>query len=180
MEYLWLYITSFCLSYEKKRKIEDCFFEKRHTPVGTGSAASCCFSRNSQMRTLPSSEHEINCLSEKKISDKKKTEHHGGPMLNLQWKKSEEPSNAFIQLVAGTDKNHNFNIALQCRVKALFRKGTHCIVTLTHCIVIYISPPFFKMHSGKQGMNILSSPLPSSHYISSQGASHSESILHRK
>lgn len=86
--------------------------------------------------------------------------------------------------MAGTDKNHNFNMALQCRVKALFRKGTHCIVTSTHCIVIYISSPFFKMHSEKQGMNytynILSSPPPSSHYISSQGASHSESILHRK
>lgn len=43
----------------------------RHTPVGTGSAASCCFSRTSQMRTLPSSEHEINCLSEQKAGEKK-------------------------------------------------------------------------------------------------------------
>jgi len=52
-------------------------------PVGTGSAASCCFSLNSQMRTLPSSEHEINCLSEQKISNKKRMR-HGGPMRNLQ------------------------------------------------------------------------------------------------
>lgn len=36
------------------------------TPVWTGSAASCCFSRTSHMRTAPSSEHEINCLSEQK------------------------------------------------------------------------------------------------------------------
>lgn len=49
------------------------FLRKKYTPVGTGSAAICCFSRNSQMRTLPSSEHEINCLSEQKISDKKST-----------------------------------------------------------------------------------------------------------
>lgn len=50
-----------------------------HAPVGTGSAASCCFSRTSQMRTLPSSEHEINCLSEQKARQKKSERVLGRP-----------------------------------------------------------------------------------------------------
>jgi hypothetical protein len=57
---------------------ERCQLLAKDTPVGTGSAVSCCFSRNSQMRTLPSSEHEINCLSEQKTSDTK-TGHQGRP-----------------------------------------------------------------------------------------------------
>lgn len=145
---MWLYIIAFLLSFTWEKK-KDCLFEKGYTPVGTGSAAICCFSRNSQMRTLPSSEHEINCLSEQKISDKK-IEHHGGPMLNLQWKESAEPSIAFIQLLAGADKNYNLTWLSQCKVKALFRKDTlYCYIGSN---VINI-PSFFKMHSGKQGMN---------------------------
>lgn len=99
------------------------------------------------MRTLPSSEHEINCLSGQKISDKK-TEHHGWPVLNSQRKNQWRLQLLlFIRLLAGADKSPSLTWLDNAEEK--LSSGNAQLYCHIGSDVVNIPSPSFKMHPGK-------------------------------